>query len=75
MSAFIASYSSIMVDGFDNSLEEDFMGLAPLTASLSISLASALLQVIKNLILRCNLSISKLRGQCYDGAASMYGTN
>ena len=36
--------------------------------------ASALLQVIKDFILRYNLSISKLRGQCYDGAASMCGS-
>ena len=53
----------------DSSLEahKDFIKQAP-------TQASALLQVIKDFLLRSNLSISKLRGQCYDGAASMCGS-
>ena len=35
---------------------------------------TALLQVIKDFLLRSNLSISKFRGQCYKGAASMCGS-
>ena len=78
-----ADYFSIMIDEttdcsnseqvviccrwIDSSLEahEDFMGSTQ---------ASALLQVIKDFLLRSNLRISKLGGQCYDGAAAMCGS-
>lgn len=35
--------------------------------------AGTLYQVIKDVLLRLNLSITKARGQCYDGAATMSG--
>ena len=83
-----ADYFSIMIDEttdcstseqvviccrwIDRSLKahEDFMGLYQVGSTQ----APALLQVIKDFLLRYNLSISKLRGQCYDGAASMCGS-
>ena len=33
-----------------------------------------LTEVIKEVMLRLNLSMSKLRGQCYDGCSAMSGT-
>ncbi len=56
----------------DSSLEahEEFMGLYQVGSTK----ASALVHVIKDFLLRSNLSISKLRGQCYDGASSMCGS-
>ena len=33
-----------------------------------------LTEVIKDVMLRLNLSMSKLRGQCYDGCSTMSGT-
>ena len=35
--------------------------------------ASTLVAVIKDIYLRMNISLHKLRGQCYDGAATMTG--
>ena len=76
-----ADYFSIMIDEMtdcsnfeqvviccrwiDSSLEahEYFMGLYQVGSTQ----ASALLQVIKDFLLRSNLSISKLRRQCYHG--------
>ena len=54
----------------DESLEahEDFVGLYQ-TESTE---ASVLLHIIQD-VLRLNISITKLRGQCYDGASSMAG--
>ncbi len=55
----------------DNSLEahEEFMRLYQVGSTQ----ASVLEHVIKDFLLRLNLSITKLRGQCYDGASSMCG--
>lgn len=35
--------------------------------------SAVLLQVIHDVLLRLDISINSLRGQCYDGAASMAG--
>lgn len=55
----------------DNNFEahEEFIGIHEVD---SID-ASTLYQVIKDELLRLNLSITKARGQCYDGAAAMSG--
>ena len=55
----------------DNSCEvhEEFVGLY-LVSSID---AATLVQVIKDVLLRMNLSLNKARGQCYDGAAAMAG--
>ena len=49
---------------------EDFLGLYHVT---SIG-AESLTEVIKDTLLRLNISINKLRGQCYDGCSTMSGT-
>ena len=36
--------------------------------------AGTISNVLKDILLRYNLHINKLRGQCYDGAASMSGS-
>ena len=48
---------------------EEFIGLYEVD---SIT-ASTLVKVIKDVLLRMNLSLKKVRGQCYDGAAAMAG--
>lgn len=48
---------------------EEFLGLY---AVASID-ASMLVSVIKDTLARMNLSLAKLRGQCYDGASNMRG--
>ena len=55
----------------DNSLDvhEEFVGLHMVD---SID-ASTLVAVTKDALLRFNLSLKRVRGQCYDGAASMAG--
>ena len=55
----------------DNSLEahEEFIGLYQVSNTQS----STLLAVIRDVLLRVNISITKLRGQCYDGASAMAG--
>ena len=55
----------------DKNLEahEEFIGLY-LVGSTQ---ASALIEVIHDTLARMNISINKLRGQCYDGASSMSG--
>ena len=55
----------------DNSLEahEEFIGLYQVSNPQS----STLLAVIRDVLLRVNISITKLRGQCYDGASAMAG--
>lgn len=51
------------------SVHEEFIGLYFIE---KIS-ADSLVQVIKDVLLRMNLTLSKARGQCYDGAANMSG--
>ena len=42
---------------------------------LSNTKSETILQMIKDVLLRCDLKLSDMRGQCYDGAASMKGHN
>ena len=56
------------VDG-DLSVHEEFIGLYVVP---SIE-ASSLVFVIKDSLLRMNLTLAKARGQCYDGASNMSG--
>ena len=55
----------------DNDFEvhEEFIGLY----TTATTTADELVRIIKDALLRMNLSLSKVRGQCYDGAASMSG--
>ena len=55
----------------DESLEphESFVGLYEIESTE----ASTILAAIHDVMLRLDLSVNKLRGQCYDGAASMAG--
>ena len=50
-------------------VEEEFVGLYN-TADTS---ANTLVSILHDCLLRLNLSVNKLRGQCYDGASSMAG--
>ena len=54
----------------DLEVNEEFLGLHPLPSTD----ACTIFTVLKDILLRCNLDISKLRGQCYDGAAAMSGS-
>lgn len=49
---------------------EEFIGLYQVPAIDSKTLT----EVVKDSLSRCNLPLSKLRGQCYDGASAMCGT-
>ena len=55
----------------DDSLEvhEDFIGLY-MVPSID---ADTLVKIIKDSLMRMNLSLAKCRGQCYDGASNMSG--
>ena len=53
----------------DFDIQEDFIGLSQVD---QID-AGTLVGVIKDIFLRMNISLHKLRGQCYDGAATMAG--
>ena len=48
---------------------EEFIGLYAVPSIDS----SMLVSIIKDTLVRMNLSLSKLRGQCYDGASNMRG--
>ena len=56
----------------DNTLEahEEFVGMYQVESTQ----ASVLLHVIHDVLTRLNVCVAKLRGQCYDGAATMSGT-
>ena len=56
----------------DNHLvaHEEFIGLSQIESTQ----LEMLLAVVHDVLHRLNISISKLRGQCYDGAASMCGS-
>ena len=49
---------------------EDFVGLYQVESTE----AEKIYGVITDVLLRLNLAISKLRGQCYDGASAMSGS-
>ena len=51
-------------------VREDFVGLYEVDSTESNKIFAA----IKDVFLRLNLSITKVRGQCYDGASAMSGT-
>ena len=55
----------------DENLEpqEDFIGLYKVDSTA----ADVIVKVLKDTLLRFNLSITQCRGQCYDGASSMSG--
>ena len=48
---------------------EDFVGLY----QVDLIVSSNIVKVLKDTIVRLNLSMSKCRGQCYDGLANMAG--
>ena len=50
-------------------VHEDFIGLSQVDKTAAGTLAA----VIRDIFLRMNISLHKLRGQCYDGAATMAG--
>ena len=50
-------------------VHEDFLGLYEVN---SIE-AATLVKVLKDCLLRLNISMNKVRGQCYDGASNMAG--
>ncbi|XP_071810718.1 zinc finger MYM-type protein 1-like [Apostichopus japonicus] len=52
-------------------VHEEFIGLY----TTATTTADQLLLIIKDALLRMNLSLSKVRGQCYDGAAAMSGVH
>ena len=56
--------------GENLSVNEKFLGLY----SVDSITADVLTAVIKDIMLRLNLSISKLHGQCYDGCSTMSGS-
>ena len=62
----------ICIRWVDNNLyaHEDFIGLYQLESTT----AASIFLLLKDALLRLNLSISRLRGQCYDGAAAMAGS-
>ena len=47
-------------------IQEDFIGLSQIDQIDT----GTLVAVIKHIFLRMNISLNKLRGQCYDGAAT-----
>ena len=56
----------------DNALQvnEDFIGLHQVESTS----ATALVTVVRDVLIRLNVSVNKLRGQCYDGASAMSGS-
>ncbi len=50
-------------------VHEDFVGLFEVTSTKAETIYAA----ITDVLLRLNLSLSRVRGQCYDGAATMSG--
>ena len=50
-------------------VHEDFIGLY----SIDNTESQTLVKVIKDVLLRMNLSVQNIRGQCYDGASVMKG--
>ena len=55
--------------GTDLDVHEDFIGLYSTDSICS----GPLVNIVKDVLLRLNLSIENCRGQCYDGAANMRG--
>ena len=61
----------VVICWVDNGLQahEDFIGMY-VTASTD---ANSIVAIIKDALMRMNLSLAQCRGQCYDGAAVMQG--
>ena len=59
-----------MTDALYIEVQEDFIGLY----SVDRIDAETLFRVIKDTLLRLNVSLCRCRGQCYDGASSMSGS-
>ena len=57
------------MDDSNFEVHEEFIGLYEVESITSDSIVS----VVKNTLIRLNLSLSKARGQCYDGASNMSG--
>ena len=53
----------------DLNVHEEFIGLHEVPTIQT----DVLVAVIKDCLLRLNLSLNKVRGQCYDGASNMAG--
>ena len=54
----------------DLEVNEEFLGLHVLPSTN----AGTIFKSLKIILLRCNLDVNKLRGQCYGGAAAMAGS-
>ena len=54
----------------DFNIQEEFIGLYEVTSTRADIIYAAITDVLQ----RLNLALSKVRGQCYDGAAAMCGT-
>ena len=50
-------------------IHEDFIGLH----EIDDASAAGIMEMIKQVLLSCNLNVNQLRGQCYDGASVMSG--
>uniref|UniRef100_A0A1X7UZN3 DUF4371 domain-containing protein n=1 Tax=Amphimedon queenslandica TaxID=400682 RepID=A0A1X7UZN3_AMPQE len=50
-------------------VHENFIGLCTVDDIKALTL----LDVVKDTLVRCNISLAKLWGQCYDGASAMSG--
>lgn len=57
------------VDDSDFSVHEEFIGLYSVPSIES----DVLVSIVKDTLVRLNLPLSKVRGQCYDGASNMSG--
>ena len=57
------------MDDSNFEVHEKFIGLYEVESITSDSIVS----VVKDILIRLNLSLSKARGQCYDGASNMSG--
>ena len=57
------------VDTDNLEAHEEFIGLYQADSTN----ASTILSIIRDVLLRLNITITRLRGQCYNGAASMSG--
>ena len=55
--------------GDDLEPREDFIGLH----AMEVINADAIVKVIKDVLLRMNLAMTRIRGQCYDGCSTMAG--
>lgn len=52
-------------------IKENFLGFY----SINSTTAEALFDVVKDVFKRLQFDMSKIRGQCYDGASNMSGSN